>query len=360
MFKNEYQGGPFVEIFSSQGKDPVAKWKLCGSPAIHKVFDKDVRSYVYVLEGSSQINKMQLPMDSKQTLGLIQRFLLLQLCVPMGQDFSTELLITDLGSIKRRLYLSTIHKELTATPLHAKIPLSIIKRKIWINFCIDLVSFTHEAFKGATFQSLDGIVVTANCKLRKIFTMKLQPNDTTYEDDMINFPCFTDGPTDMIPKSCQLGVDVNQVTQLLNVFILKQAELRIGSQSFSSTDLDQLNSRGTAHIRGIKSQDTSHIAFGTKVLGPQPNSGRKGGAKDVSLPTSLAQAEEQVPIDHLVLTPQDKHQATLLQVTNKKYNKPLGKLLAKIKEGVCQVGASSGQHTKIQSLHFTEPLCSTL
>ncbi|GCB66323.1 hypothetical protein scyTo_0014980 [Scyliorhinus torazame] len=92
MFKNEYQGGPFVEIFSSQGKDPVAKWKLCGSPAVQKVFDKEVKSYVYILEGSSQRNKMQLPKDSKQTLGLIQRFLVLQLCVPVGQDFSTELL----------------------------------------------------------------------------------------------------------------------------------------------------------------------------------------------------------------------------------------------------------------------------
>lgn len=32
------QGGAVVEVFSGQGKDPVAKWKLCGGPsAIHKV-----------------------------------------------------------------------------------------------------------------------------------------------------------------------------------------------------------------------------------------------------------------------------------------------------------------------------------
>lgn len=32
------QGGAVVEIFSGQGKDPVARWKLCGGPsAIHKV-----------------------------------------------------------------------------------------------------------------------------------------------------------------------------------------------------------------------------------------------------------------------------------------------------------------------------------
>ncbi|KAK1116359.1 hypothetical protein AOXY_G38880 [Acipenser oxyrinchus oxyrinchus] len=86
--------------------------------------------------------------------------------------------ITDLGNIKRRLYLSTIHKELSATPLHAKVPLSSIKRNIWCNICIDLVSFTSEIFKGAAFLSLDGIIVSASCKLRKVFTMKLQPQDS--------------------------------------------------------------------------------------------------------------------------------------------------------------------------------------
>ncbi|XP_051873584.1 uncharacterized protein C3orf67 homolog [Pristis pectinata] len=286
MFKNEYQGGSFVEIFSSQGKDPVARWKLCGSPAVQKVFDKEVKSYVYILEGSCQRNKMQLPKDSKHSLGLIQRFLVLQLCVPVGQDFSTELLITDLGNIKRRLYLSTIHKEFSATPLHAKIPLSIIKRKIWSNICVDMVSFTNAAFKGAGFQSLDRIVVSANCKLRKIFTMKLQPQDTTFVDDMYSLQCFSEGPTDMIPKCCQLGIDVDQVTQLLNVVKLQQGELRIGSQQRTSADLDQQSSRGAVSARSVRNQDISHIAFGSKVLGPPPAIGKRvstTASKDLSI-----------------------------------------------------------------------------
>ncbi|XP_077181104.1 protein CFAP20DC isoform X7 [Paroedura picta] len=183
MFKNEYQGGPFVEIFSAQGKNPGAKWKIFGSPSvIGKEFDKEVKGFVFVLEGSSQTNKMQLPKEMRQNLGLIQQFLVLQIYVPLGQDFSTELLITDLGNIKRRLYLSTVHKELSVTPLHAKIPLFMIKRKIWCNLCIDLVEFTSEIFKGAVYQSLDGIIVSANCKLRKIFTLKSKPLDTADED----------------------------------------------------------------------------------------------------------------------------------------------------------------------------------
>ncbi|XP_028335163.1 protein CFAP20DC isoform X10 [Physeter macrocephalus] len=228
MFKNEYQGGAFVEIFSAQGKTPGAKWKILGSPSvIWKEFDKEVKSFVFVLEGSSQTNKIQLPKENKEILGLIQRFLVLQIYIPLGRDFSTELLITDLMNIKRRLYLSTVHKELSSTPLHAKIPLFMIKRKIWCNLCIDLVAFTSEIFKGAVFQSLDGIIVSANCKLRKIFTLKCWPQDTADKDDE---------PTDIIPRSCQLTTDVPQVTQLLNMTKLHQTEIKFGGHPLSSAE----------------------------------------------------------------------------------------------------------------------------
>ncbi|XP_031326514.1 protein CFAP20DC isoform X4 [Camelus dromedarius] len=271
MFKNEYQGGAFVEIFSAQGKNPGAKWKILGSPSvIWKEFDKEVKSFVFILEGSSQTNKIQLPKENKQILGLIQRFLVLQIYIPVGQDFSTELLITDLRNIKRRLYLSTVHKELSSTPLHAKIPLFMIKRKIWCNLCIDLVAFTSEIFKGAVFQSLDGITVSANCKLRKIFTLKSKPQDTADKDDE---------PSDIIPRSCQLTTDVPQVTQLLNMTKLCQTEIKFGGHPLRSAESDQFINRGTGSVRNSKNQDVCHIAFGSKVLGPPPLSGRRNNMK---------------------------------------------------------------------------------
>ncbi|XP_007982993.1 protein CFAP20DC isoform X2 [Chlorocebus sabaeus] len=280
MFKNEYQGGAFVEIFSAQGKNPGAKWKILGSPSvIWKEFDKEVKSFVFVLEGSSQTNKIQLPKENKQILGLIQRFLVLQIYVPLGQDFSTELLITDLGNIKRRLYLSTVHKELSSTPLHAKIPLFMIKRKIWCNLCIDLVAFTSEIFKGAVFQSLDGIVVSANCKLRKIFTLKSKPQDTADKDAVCGVPFSTDEPTDIIPRSCQLMTDVPHVTQLLNMTKLRQTEIKFGSHPLRSAESDQFINRGTGSTRNSKNQDVCHIAFGSKVLGPPPLSGRRSNMR---------------------------------------------------------------------------------
>ncbi|KAF1605828.1 hypothetical protein FQV09_0010298, partial [Eudyptes chrysolophus] len=259
-------GGPFVEIFSAQGKNPGAKWKISGNPsAIWKEYDKVVKGFVFVLEGSSQINKMQLPKETRQTLGLIQQFLTLQIFVPLGQDFSTELLITDLGNIKRRLYLSTVHKELSVTPLHAKIPLFTIKRKIWCNMCIDLVAFTSEIFRGAVFQSLDGISISANCKLRKIFTLKSKPQDTAEED----------GPTDVIPRTCQLNTDVPQVTQLLNLTKIHKPEIKCRRYPVTVQETGSLVNRGQGNIRSSKTQDVSHIAFGSKILGPPPSSNRR-------------------------------------------------------------------------------------
>ncbi|XP_009995338.1 PREDICTED: uncharacterized protein C3orf67 homolog [Chaetura pelagica] len=276
MFKNQYQGGAFVEIFSAQGKNPGAKWKILGNPAaIRKEYDKEVKGFAFVLEGSSQINKMQLPKETRQTLGLIQQFLTLQIFVPVGQDFSTELLITDLGNIKRRLYLSTVHRELSVTTLHAKIPLFTLKRKIWCNMCIDLVAFTSEIFRGAVFQSLDGITVSANCKLRKIFTLKSKPQEAE-EDDICGVPLMPYEPTAVIPQTCQLHTDVPQVTHLLNLTKIYNPEIKCGRSPVTVQETGSLMNRGQGNARSSKTQHVSHIAFGSKILGPPPSSNRRG------------------------------------------------------------------------------------
>ncbi|KAI4902104.1 hypothetical protein NFI96_013183, partial [Prochilodus magdalenae] len=249
------KGGAIVEIFSAQGKDPVAKWKLSGSqPAISKVFDKEVKGFVYSLEGSSQTHRMQLPKDGKMPLVLIQRFLVLQVNVPLGKDFSTELVVTDQGHLKRRLYLSTVHKEFSATPLHARIPLTGLRRNIWCNLCIDLGSFTAELFRGAAFLSLDGIVISA-CYLYGI----------------------RNGPKDEIPKSCQFLPDVQHVTLLVNMERLGQVDVR--NTPFSSEPvIEQAGTSRTATARGPKTQDSSHIAFGSKVSGRPPLTARKSSS----------------------------------------------------------------------------------
>jgi hypothetical protein len=71
MFKNAFHGGPAVEVFSTSGKNPMEKWKVSGS--ISKVFDSEMKGYIYNLDGQA---KMQIPKDDlKDHLGLIQPFL---------------------------------------------------------------------------------------------------------------------------------------------------------------------------------------------------------------------------------------------------------------------------------------------
>nr|XP_046239497.1 uncharacterized protein C3orf67 homolog isoform X5 [Scatophagus argus] len=220
MFRNNYQGGAVVEVFSGQGKDPVANWKLSGGPsAIHKEYHKEVKGFVYCLEGSSQTVKMQMPENGKLSLGLLQRFLVLQVNIPQCKDFSVELVVTDLEHLKRRLHLSTVHKEVSATPLHAKIPFGGLKRNIWSALCIDLVSFTGELFKG--FLSLDLITLFASCKVRRIFTMKTEPTGLSDDDVFLSGA----GLMDLIPRSCRFPPDVSHVTLVLNMDNLQRTGL---------------------------------------------------------------------------------------------------------------------------------------
>ncbi|KAM9483374.1 protein CFAP20DC [Clarias gariepinus] len=293
-----FKGGAVVEVFSAQGKDPVAKWKISGQSSVIKMFDKEIKGFLYSLEGSSQTHRMQLPKDGKTALGLIQTFLVLQVNIPPGKDFSTELLVTDQQHLKRRLYLSTIHKEFSATPLHARIPLICLQRNIWCNLCIDLGSFTAELFKGATFLSLDGIVISACCKVRRIFTMRTEPEDHV-DKDPFDIKHYS---TEEIPRSCQFPSEVPHVTQIISMERLRPADLR--SVSISS-ETEQLSTGRAA--RSPKTQDTSHIAFGSKVTGRpllttkkaslfatvtehKPNSGRSGRLK-IQSPTEQASSE---------------------------------------------------------------------
>ncbi|XP_062258775.1 uncharacterized protein C3orf67 homolog [Platichthys flesus] len=272
MFRSNYQGGAVVEVFSGQGKDPVAKWKLSGgSSAVRKEYNKEVKGFVYCLEGSSQTVKMQMPENGKTSLGLLQRFLVLQLNVPQGKDFSIELVITDAEHMKGRLHLSTVHKELTATLLHARIPFVELKRDIWSTLCIDLVSFTAELFKG--FLTLDGITLFATCKVRRIFTMKTGPAGMS---DEVMFLSGT-GLMDLLPRSCQFPPDVNHVTQILNMKNIQKSDKGtvIGNSECGS---DQTGSaRSTSH-QPSRPPGVLRTASGSRPSARMPKTGKKGSA----------------------------------------------------------------------------------
>ncbi|XP_077387162.1 protein CFAP20DC isoform X2 [Festucalex cinctus] len=273
MFKHNYQGGAGVEVFSGQGKDPVEKWRLFGGQsAIRKEYDKEVKGFIYCLEGNSKTVKMQLPKNGKMSLGLLQRFLAIQVNIPQGKDFSIELVITDVGHLKRRLYLSTVHKELSATLWHAKLPLAGVKRNIWTMLFVDLVSFTGELFKAAEFLSLDGITLFASCKVRRIFTVKTEPNVLANDD------VFRRGASvmDQIPRSCQFPPNVCHESQLLNMAVLQKANLKT-TQANADCGPDQHPAARSTVSHRSKPQAAPHTASGARSAAPATLAGRKGG-----------------------------------------------------------------------------------
>ncbi|XP_054640897.1 uncharacterized protein C3orf67 homolog [Dunckerocampus dactyliophorus] len=273
MFKHNYQGGAVVEVFSGQGKDPVAKWKLCGGQsAIRKEYDKELKGFVYRLDGSSKTVKMQMPENGKMSLGLLQRFLAIQVNIPPDKDFSVELLITDVGHLKRRLYLSTVHKDLSATLWHAKIPLAGVKRNIWTTLFVDLVSFTGELFKAAAFLSLDGITLFASCRVRRIFTVKTPPSGLSSEDLFLGGAGYV---LDQIPRSCRLPPTVRHECQVLNMAILQEATLR---RTHSDSGPDEHPAARSASSQRSKPQAAPHTAPGSRATAPAAHAGRKGSS----------------------------------------------------------------------------------
>lgn len=61
----------------------------------------------------------------------------------------------------------------------------------WLNLCVDLVSIVGETWRGQTYRSIESVCVSANCKLRRIFTLKCQPPDTA-EDEGVELKLLYD------------------------------------------------------------------------------------------------------------------------------------------------------------------------
>ena len=215
-----YQGGLFLEILSVQGKDLNTKCKILGASTSgdQKEYDKSIKSNVLVLEGESTRSKVIIPRDEKLSLYILQPFLVIQLFVLPGVSFSLEVVVLDAANQKRRILMSTSYREISVTAFHVKIPLSILKRGTWLNLCLDLLSFVADSFKGQTYRALESIVVCANCRLRRVFSMKNQPRDDSGIHDLIDNG-DEENVMGGIPKSLQFSSipDAKHCTQVLQL-----------------------------------------------------------------------------------------------------------------------------------------------
>ena len=94
-------------------------------------------------------------------------------------------------------------------------PVSVLTQ--WMNLCVDLGSLISDTWEKQSLKTLDNISLSGSCRLRRIYTMKLQLPDTT--DDHELYGLRGAGPEghvemDSIPRMFLLGRDVTNVTQV--------------------------------------------------------------------------------------------------------------------------------------------------
>ncbi len=73
--------------------------------SLKNFYDKEVKSFIFELESNE---KLSFPHDDKLLeLSLHQRYIVLQILIPLGANWSIELGITDLNNNKKRINITT-------------------------------------------------------------------------------------------------------------------------------------------------------------------------------------------------------------------------------------------------------------
>uniref|UniRef100_A0A1I8FTA4 DUF667 domain-containing protein n=1 Tax=Macrostomum lignano TaxID=282301 RepID=A0A1I8FTA4_9PLAT len=143
------------------------------------VFDKELHTYVYSLEGSPSTCKMTLPSDKRKPLSIVHGFLCLQVFLAQNAEFSFELIVTDSGGNRRRLLFSTTVRETACDQLMAKIPLlNSSAKNSWNTLAVDLRAFVAELWREQRYRSLDRVSVAANCRLSRVSTALNEPAES--------------------------------------------------------------------------------------------------------------------------------------------------------------------------------------
>ncbi|POM73357.1 Hypothetical protein PHPALM_9803 [Phytophthora palmivora] len=199
-----FHGGDYVELLSAQGKAPAASWKLQGK--ISKTFDKGIKGNAFTLDGNSE-TKMQLPKTASSSLGLAQRFVILQLLVPFTRSFSVEICYSDFQKVRRRFVVASAFRDTTRTTLHVQLPLNSadVPRDQWINLVFDLQMMSEIYFPDTGYRSMESVCVSGSCRLKRIFTMKDAPTPSR-GSNVIRHADIRDIPRQFVFSATQRGI----------------------------------------------------------------------------------------------------------------------------------------------------------
>ena len=308
-----YQGGPYVEVFSSQGRDPFHNTKVTNKKGVRKIYDKSVRGYV-IYSSTSASARLHLPKDDRKALRLSQSFFVVQVFVPVGQAFSIAMNIKDKSQARRRLHFSSAFSDIKATPLHCQIPLISLERGKWLNLVLNVSDFVRANFAGQAFQCIDSVEIGGISKIRKIFTLREQPFDTLtgQVDGSVHIPRNLDYPSGVMVETQILDSDsikdsegvkklreaTNQIRPLTEPLVKEMDQstalnpnhsnatgsIKLGSMGYNGNGNANANSNGNGKVR---------LAFGTRL--PKTTSSPPKGRKALVAGLEISISDEKAP-----------------------------------------------------------------
>merc|ERR1719487_2108467 len=176
MYASQYQTGKCgVEVLTAAGKDPGKNWTL--SSSIHKTYDATVKGFVFNI-GSPSTSSMRTPPATKDTLGLTQRYLVIQCRFENGKAAGMEIGVLSKKNHRLRLHFSSLFRDFEKHELHAQIPLTVDVASGWHMLVLDLQDLMMHSFRTAEFGSIDSITLKPYMRVRRVFTL---PHDINAE-----------------------------------------------------------------------------------------------------------------------------------------------------------------------------------
>lgn len=154
----------YSELLTTQNRKMLDSWQIQGRVSF--VFDENCKGYLLDMNNGS----IACPKNNRESLKLIRPMIMMQVYFYPGKLFTLELIASDSEGTKRRIIL-THGKNVVRNLMHARLPNHCIERNTWLHLYINIISLFSISFPTRTFRSLEGIYLSATCKLRRIFSI---------------------------------------------------------------------------------------------------------------------------------------------------------------------------------------------
>ena len=141
MFAQAYQKGKSgVEILSPAGTGKDERHSSFNG-SVSRAYERDIKGFCYCMSKASTSTHIQCPGKGRDTLGIVQPLLVLQLqTFHEDSNLSFEVSIIDQKGIRRRLHFSSVFRTMECNGLHAKVPWhwGEVSSNTWSNVVLDL------------------------------------------------------------------------------------------------------------------------------------------------------------------------------------------------------------------------------